>query len=120
MLIYALYSDNKYHKTTENGVKSSHIVTRQHCRKYGRSSSSVLINVDGKEYSIKLSSEVCEQFSTKSTIGVYYLKEYDEYIYKVKDYNNKSKIVLAFLLILLFPWTFYFNRFISKNTVNKN
>ena len=121
MLIYALYSDNKYHKTIENGVKSSHIVTRQNCRNYRRSLSGVLINVNGKEYSIKLSSKTCSYFTEQSTINVYYLKEYDEYIYKVKDYKDKFKSVFVFLLISLLPWTYYHNRYISKHLkIKKN
>jgi len=114
-LIYAWNGDEKYHETVEKGLKRSYFVTAQNCRNYRRkASSSVTINVNGKDYSVKLSSEVCSHFPVESTISVYYLKDYDEYIYKLKDYKNKFKIVFVSLLISLLPWTYFFNRYIYK------
>lgn len=114
-LIYAWHCDKKYHETIENGIKRSYIVTAQNCRYSKRTLSNVEINVDGKNYYIKLDSKTCEFFTLNSIISVYYLKKYDEYIYKVKEYNDRFYLVLIILFVSLLPWTYPYKYYINKN-----
>lgn len=112
MFIYGCYLDQKYHETIENGTKSSHVVISQKCSYSRRSSSTITINVKDKVYSVKLSSGVCEHFPVRSVIGVFYLDKYDEYIYQVKEYHDKSNFMLLVLLISLLPWASLGNHYI--------
>lgn len=112
MFLYGLYLDRKYHETIEKGVQSSHVVISQKCRYSRRSLSSVTINVENKGYSVNLSSDVCERFPVHSTISLFYLNKYDEYIYKTKGYQDKFNFMLIILFVSLFPW-----RFLYKNHI---
>lgn len=112
MFMYGCYRDKKYHETIDNGLQSSHVVIAQNCKYSRRSKSSVKINVDDKVYSVNLSSNVCERFPVHSTISVFYLKKYDEYIYKTNGYQDKFNFMLIILIASLFPWRFLYKRYI--------
>lgn len=117
MVIYGWYSDEKYYETIENGLKSSHKILQRNCRDSYKSSSNVKINVEGKDYFIKLSSELCSQFVEQRKINVYYLEKYDEYIFRFEKYNEKLPMIIVFFVISLLPWTYLSSKQISKKKI---
>lgn len=114
ILIYAWYSDKKYHETTEDGMRSSQTVVRQFCRNGSRSNSRVMIHVIDRDYSVKLNYDICLQFPVGSSINVYYLKKYNEYMYKVSDYHDRLNGMIVILMISLLPWTYVYNRCLTQ------
>ncbi len=111
---YGNYLDKKYLETVQTGVRSLRRVEKQYCRYSRKSRSSVLIRVGNTEYGIALSSEICEQYPVNSAIPVYYLKRYDEYIYRVDNYKSRMNFLLTILLITILPWTYFWSVFYSK------
>lgn len=116
---YSNYLDKKYLETVQTGVKSLHQVEKQNCRYSPKSRSSVSIRVGNTEYWVALSSDICEKYPVNSRISVYYLKKYDEYIYRINDYKSKINFLMIILLIAILPWTYFWNIFYSKHALKK-
>lgn len=114
-LIYSKYQDNKYNEIIEFGVRSLQKVVNQTCRYSPKLQSSITINVQHKDYNIQLSSGVCEKYPVNSYIPVFYLKKYDEYVYKHDKRKSNRNFLLLVLLIMLLPWSYAFNSFYSKH-----
>lgn len=120
MFIYALYSDIKYHDTINYGIESKKTVVAQNCRYSRRAASGVTINDGKRDYFVKLSNKTCSKFPVNTIIPVFYSKEYDEYIYEIKNYQyTKTKLCLILILISLLPWTLFYQKLVYRKIKGK-
>lgn len=111
-IFYSKYLENKYYDTINEGVIFNSTVTRQNCRYSSRMTSNISIIENNKEYSVKLDSEICQKYPVNKKINVYYNKHNDEFIFKVKEYHGKNRLIFlcTLLLISFLPWSFWITK----------
>lgn len=112
-IFYSKYLDNKYYDTISRGSIFISTVIKQYCRNSSRrSSSSVSIIEHNKEYTVKLSSKICQNYPVNKSIKVYYNKDNDEFVFKVQEYHGKNRLIFLYglLLISFLPWSFWITK----------